>query len=272
MRSCPLCSTTAGVAEALDRSGIAASACSRSRAVVSMRPILPASASEAEQGLTFLGLVALEDPPRHGAADAIAACRQAGIRVAMVTGDHPATARAIAREVGLLGADELVVVGRDLPSDDGALGELIDHDGIVIARVAPEDKLRIAQVTAQSRSGRRHDWRRRQRRTGAPRSGHRHRHGAIRNRRGTRSRRPRPARRRFRDHRRGGRAGSRHLLQHPALPHVSPHGQRRRARAVRRLGAVRQPDPACDRCPAGPRARHRHRHPSRAGARCRTAG
>lgn len=106
----------------------------------------PTSADDAEAGLTLLGLVAIEDPPRHGAADAIAACRRAGIRVAMVTGDHPATARAVAREVGLFGYGELVVVGRDLPQDDALLGALVDRDGIVIARVSPEDKLRIAQA------------------------------------------------------------------------------------------------------------------------------
>jgi magnesium-transporting ATPase (P-type) len=110
----------------------------------------PRSADAAERGLTLLGLVALEDPPRRGAAAAIAACRRAGIRVAMVTGDHPATAQAIAREVGLLeGDDELVVVGRTLPADDGVLGALLDRDGAVVARVSPEDKLRIARALRQ---------------------------------------------------------------------------------------------------------------------------
>ena len=107
---------------------------------------MPSSVDEAEADLTLLGLVGLEDPPRAHAADAIAACRRAGIRVAMVTGDHPATARAIASQVGLLGADDLVVVGRDLPSDEALLGALVDHDGVVIARVTPEDKLRIARA------------------------------------------------------------------------------------------------------------------------------
>jgi magnesium-transporting ATPase (P-type) len=64
----------------------------------------------------------------------------------MITGDHPATARAIAAEVGLLSPDGLVIEGTDLPDDDAEFGELIDHDGIVIARVTPEDKLRIARV------------------------------------------------------------------------------------------------------------------------------
>jgi magnesium-transporting ATPase (P-type) len=107
---------------------------------------VPSSPAEAERSLTLLGLVALEDPPRRGARDALAACRKAGIRVAMITGDHPATARAIAAEVGLLSPDGLVIEGTDLPDDDADFGELIDHDGIVIARVTPEDKLRIARV------------------------------------------------------------------------------------------------------------------------------
>jgi calcium-translocating P-type ATPase len=107
---------------------------------------VPEDAATAEQGLTFLGLIALEDPPREGAGDAIAACRRAGIGVAMITGDHPATARAIARDVGLLGADDLVIVGADLPEDEAELGALVDLDGVVIARVSPEEKLRIAKA------------------------------------------------------------------------------------------------------------------------------
>jgi magnesium-transporting ATPase (P-type) len=100
-----------------------------------------------EHDLRLLGLVGLEDPPRPGAADAVLACRRAGIRVAMVTGDHPATASAIAREVGLVTGDrELVVSGAELPDDDAELGALLDRDGVVVARVSPEDKLRIARV------------------------------------------------------------------------------------------------------------------------------
>jgi magnesium-transporting ATPase (P-type) len=99
----------------------------------------------AEQDLTLIGLVALEDPPREGVGVAVARCRRAGIRLALVTGDHPATARAIAAEVGLLTADSQVLVGADLPADDAELGQLLDHDGTVVARVTPEDKLRIAR-------------------------------------------------------------------------------------------------------------------------------
>jgi magnesium-transporting ATPase (P-type) len=68
------------------------------------------------------------------------------MRVAMITGDHPATARAIAREVGLLVGEGLVVEGGDLPEDDALLGALVDRDGIVLARIAPEQKLRIARA------------------------------------------------------------------------------------------------------------------------------
>jgi calcium-translocating P-type ATPase len=99
-----------------------------------------------ERDLTVLGLVGLEDPPRSGARAAVAACREAGIRVAMVTGDHPATAAGIAREVGIADDTSPVLEGKDLPADDEALGALIDHDGVVLSRVEPEDKLRIARA------------------------------------------------------------------------------------------------------------------------------
>ncbi|WP_312880052.1 cation-translocating P-type ATPase [Actinokineospora xionganensis] len=116
---------------------------------VAWRPTVPDAvahvADSVEQGLRLLGLVALQDPPRPDVAESIVACRRAGIKLAMVTGDHPGTAHAIAVEVGLAGVDSTVVVGADLPADDEALGELLDHDGIVVARVNPEDKLRIAR-------------------------------------------------------------------------------------------------------------------------------
>ncbi len=105
----------------------------------------PRTATDAEHDLQLLGLVGLEDPPRAGISEAIGACRRAGIRVAMVTGDHPETARAIAMEVGLLCPGAPVVTGRELPEDDGMLGAFVDRDGIVISRVSPEDKLRIAR-------------------------------------------------------------------------------------------------------------------------------
>src|SRR4029077_19454170 len=70
----------------------------------------------------------------------------AGIRVAMITGDHPRTARAIGREVGLWTSDALLVEGKDLPQDDEMLGAMMDRDGVIVSRVSPEEKLRIARA------------------------------------------------------------------------------------------------------------------------------
>jgi magnesium-transporting ATPase (P-type) len=106
----------------------------------------PSTVEEAETGLTLYGVLALEDPPREGVEEALIACRRAGIKVAMLTGDHPATAAAIAIKVGLMGPDGMVLTGDTLPSDDAVLGALLDRDGLVVARVTPEDKLRIARA------------------------------------------------------------------------------------------------------------------------------
>lgn len=114
---------------------------------VAGRPLVHDDGSDAdslEAGLTLYGLVAMEDPPRADVADALRTCRSAGVRVAMVTGDHPVTATAIADQVGLRTAGDPVWQGAELPADDDELGALLDHDGFVVARVSPEDKLRIA--------------------------------------------------------------------------------------------------------------------------------
>jgi magnesium-transporting ATPase (P-type) len=103
-----------------------------------------------ERGLELLGLLGLEDPPRPDVAASLEACRTADIRVVMVTGDHPGTARAIALEVGLVQRGGTVVVGGadgDLPDDDDELARLLDTpDGAVVAPVTPADKFRIARV------------------------------------------------------------------------------------------------------------------------------
>lgn len=106
----------------------------------------PRTLVECDEDLDLRGLLALEDPPRDGIAAALQACRSAGIHVAMITGDHPATARAIADEVGLRTEHAPVLVGDDLPPDDRHLAAVLDHDGVVVARVSPEDKLRIARA------------------------------------------------------------------------------------------------------------------------------
>ncbi len=98
---------------------------------------------EAESDLTFVGLVGLADPPRPEVKPAIAACKQAGIRPIMVTGDHPLTAIAIARQIGL---DGRVVIGSELDafSDEG-LKDIVEQVTIY-ARTTPEHKLRIVRA------------------------------------------------------------------------------------------------------------------------------
>ncbi|MCC6621500.1 MAG: cation-translocating P-type ATPase [Deltaproteobacteria bacterium] len=99
-----------------------------------------------EAGLTLLGLVGLMDPPRAEAAPAVAECRAAGIVPVMITGDHPATARAIAERLGILDAGGRVVSGVELAAtDDEALAR--DVRAIrVYARVDPEQKIRIVKA------------------------------------------------------------------------------------------------------------------------------
>lgn len=101
---------------------------------------------ETETGLTFLGLYGMYDPPRPEAIDAIARCRDAGVLISMVTGDHLNTAVAIARQMGLLGAGDLAVTGQDFAeiSDAKAL-EIVDRIR-VFARMSPQQKLRVVKL------------------------------------------------------------------------------------------------------------------------------
>ncbi|MCE9575899.1 MAG: cation-translocating P-type ATPase [Deltaproteobacteria bacterium] len=97
-----------------------------------------------ELALTFVGLVGLADPVRATVPAAIAECREAGIRVVIITGDYPATAQSIARQVGL--GDAPLMTGAELATlDDAALAARIDGIGI-FARIMPEQKLRIVQA------------------------------------------------------------------------------------------------------------------------------
>ena len=107
-------------------------------------------AAALEGGLTFIGLVGLIDPPRPEAIAAVAECRAAGIGVKMITGDHAATAAAIAAQIGLANSHR-VLTGHDLDRlDDAQLGlEAVSVD--VFARTSPEHKLRL--VTALQANG-----------------------------------------------------------------------------------------------------------------------
>ncbi|HUU56619.1 MAG TPA: cation-transporting P-type ATPase, partial [bacterium] len=99
-----------------------------------------------ERDLTFLGYVAIEDPPRPEVYEAVRNCRTAHITPIMVTGDHKATAAAIAAEVGILDEGHTVLSGADLDelSDEALIDEL--EDARVLARVTPEHKLRIVRA------------------------------------------------------------------------------------------------------------------------------
>jgi Ca2+-transporting ATPase len=99
-----------------------------------------------ESELTYLGLVGLRDPPRPEAREAVARCQSAGIRVVMITGDHPVTAEAIARRLGILPDGEGVLTGRELARLSGPALATRVATTRVYARVAPEQKIGIVQA------------------------------------------------------------------------------------------------------------------------------
>jgi Ca2+-transporting ATPase len=101
--------------------------------------------------MTFVGLMGMIDPPRTEAIEAIRVCHGAGITVKMITGDHPTTAQAIGRELGLLTSSQKAVVGKDLDglSPEALLALVMKSN--VFARVAPEHKIRIVEALQSKR-------------------------------------------------------------------------------------------------------------------------
>ncbi len=99
--------------------------------------------------LTFLGLVGMIDPLRSEAHEAVELCKNAGIEVAMITGDHPVTARAIAKDLGLCGGKARVITGKDIKEaaskGESALIQLVEGNR-VFARIAPAQKQQIVQA------------------------------------------------------------------------------------------------------------------------------
>jgi Ca2+-transporting ATPase len=108
---------------------------------------IPEPIEDAETGLRLLGLVAMADPPRPASAPAITAGRAAGVTPIMITGDHPTTAQAIARRLGILRDDgQAVLTGAELETmDDAAFADRVAEVG-VYARTNPEQKLRIVRA------------------------------------------------------------------------------------------------------------------------------
>ena len=124
------------------------------RVLAFARKTMPAEAGtlghdDVRAGLTLLGLQAMIDPPRAAAIGAVAQCRTAGVRVKMITGDHAATASAIAARLGMEtgdGGGPAVVTGRELAAmDDSALADAAERTA-VFARVSPEQKLRLVRA------------------------------------------------------------------------------------------------------------------------------
>ena len=103
------------------------------------------SIEDAEQEMTLLGLIGMMDPPRAEAKAAVAVCSNAGIRAVMITGDHPLTAGAVAKEIGVLDGQR-VVSGRDLDAMSDAELQRSVSDIAVYARVSPADKLRVVDA------------------------------------------------------------------------------------------------------------------------------
>jgi magnesium-transporting ATPase (P-type) len=101
-----------------------------------------------ETKLTFVGLVAILDPPRRDVAQAVAKARNAGLKIVMLTGDHELTAEAIARKVGIIASPDHFVMSCEKLSEksDEEVSKMLDAPELVFARVTPEQKLRIVRI------------------------------------------------------------------------------------------------------------------------------
>jgi magnesium-transporting ATPase (P-type) len=106
---------------------------------------------EVESELIFVGLVGIKDPPRPGVAEAVATCHKAGITVRMVTGDHPSTSAAIARQIGLIDkrggeGDGLVMTSTQFDAMSDEELDQLDEIPLVIARCSPDSKVRMVEL------------------------------------------------------------------------------------------------------------------------------
>ena len=104
------------------------------------------SANFLEKGLIFVGLIGMIDPPRKGVKEAVLACRRAGIKTVMITGDHITTAKAIAKDLEILRGRELAITGQELDKIPDSKLEKDIMNYSVFARVTPEHKVRIVKA------------------------------------------------------------------------------------------------------------------------------
>src|SRR5262249_21001203 len=114
--------------------------------VAKKKPVM----DEIEADFVFMGMVSMLDPLREAVPNAMAAARGAHVKVSIITGDYPTTAKAIARRAGL--ADDItVILGEELEDmADSQILQLVEKGGAVFSRVAPEDKLRIVGIVKKS--------------------------------------------------------------------------------------------------------------------------
>ncbi|MEW6161878.1 MAG: cation-transporting P-type ATPase [Nitrospirota bacterium] len=105
------------------------------------------SKEDVERDMVFLGLVGLEDPPRPEVPEAIKKCREAGIKIIMITGDGSRTALAIAREIGLVKGNSSIVEGSDfLRMSDDELRMVLSKEEVIFSRMTPKHKLRVVNI------------------------------------------------------------------------------------------------------------------------------
>ena len=109
--------------------------------------IISLTVQNVEQDLVFLGLMAMQDPPRPEVAHAVSLAQRAGIRIIMITGDYGLTAESIARKIGIVKSDVRVVSGGEIdPLSDAELSSVLSHSDVIFARVSPEHKMRVVSV------------------------------------------------------------------------------------------------------------------------------
>ena len=99
-----------------------------------------------EKNLIFIGLIGMIDPPREGVKEAVATCKKAGIKTVMITGDHIITAKAIAKDLGILRGSDLAITGEELDKIPQAVLQRNIMNYSVFARVTPEHKVRIVKA------------------------------------------------------------------------------------------------------------------------------
>jgi len=152
----PMCAETDGGTRPAPAVSIAEDMAAAGRRVLALaegtlsEDLDPAMVPPQPRGLRLLGFVGMIDPLRSGVTGAIKACRDAGIGVCMVTGDHPTTALAISRELGLADDPEHVVMGDSIETDSDEEVRAAMERARVFARVAPHQKLRIVQSAQAS--------------------------------------------------------------------------------------------------------------------------